>query len=577
MLMHLSVKNIALIDEISLDFDRGLNILTGETGAGKSIIIDAVNLVLGERADRDLIQTGKSFARVEALFSIGEHTQIDFILKEHGIQPEGDNTLLLARELSTNGKNVCRINGRIVTLSILRMVSKHLVDVHGQHQHQSLLIPEDHIQLLDMLGGQELTEIKKTTELLYGKWKGITNRIRGISGIGMDGERHKDILAYQIDEIENANLVVGEEEDLTKERDLLVNAEKIITIINAAYEDLYSGSSTYHSASDLLGKAFSEFEQISHLEPQLDSIYKNIETIFYQLEDAIIDVRNYRDGFIHDPFRLDEIGGRLELISSLKRKYGSSITEIYSYLENIKEELQELENSQELLEGLIIDENKAFHGLLNESKKLSIERKKFANVFQKQVLEQLAELGMDKSSFVIEINPVDDISDLEKIKKRITSHGYDRVEFMISTNPGEPVKPLSKIISGGEMSRIMLAFKTILAENDDIPTLIFDEIDVGISGAIAHVVGEKMGNISRSHQIICVTHLPHIAAMADNHYKIQKQYTAGHTRTMVEKLNDRESQEEIAKMTGGKTLSQASMDHALELMNSAQNFKKDRF
>ena len=552
MLMHLSVRNIALIDQINIDFSEGLNILTGETGAGKSIIIDAVNLVLGERADRDLIQTGKDYALVEALFDVTNLQQINGLLEEYGIESEEDETLLLMRELSVSGKNVCRINGRIVTLSVLKSVSRHLVDIHGQHQHQSLLSIEQHRELLDMLGGEAIAKTKEEVRHLYNRWKKIQKEIDKISGIGMDGERRKDILTYQINEIESVNL------SPEKKRNWLVNdlnwqMEKKSLIYLTQLIMIYTGSNTYPSVSDLMARSSSDLMKIAELDTELSELSHRLESLQYQLEDIIFEIRDYRDSFHYDPYRLDEVDKRLDIIRALKRKYGSSISEIFLYLKNIKEELEVLENSQELLDELIKEEEKALSQLLETCGTLSDLRKETAKIFEKELLSQLKELGMDKSSFSVNIERPDDILDTSKIKGRLTAKGYDSVEFMISTNPGEPVKPLSKIISGGEMSRIMLAFKTIFAQVDNIPTLIFDEIDVGIGGRIAHVVGEKMGSIAHSRQVICITHLPQIAAMADIHYKIEKRYIDQHTRTTVRKLDDSKRVEEIANMTGVRT------------------------
>jgi DNA repair protein RecN (Recombination protein N) len=533
MLMHLSVKNIALIDEINLDFDKGFNIMTGETGAGKSIIIDAVNLILGERADRDLIQTGKNFALVEAIFDIRKQAAIGDFLGQFGIEMESDGTLLLMRELTANGRNICRINGRMVTLSTLRNVGKYLIDVHGQHQHQSLLNVEQHQELLDMLGGEETIKARKEVENVYSTWKEIQKRIRRLSGIGMDGERRKDLLTYQINEIESANLRDGEEEELNHERTILVNSEKIMHIINTIYQNLYTGSNIHPSVTDLIGEALSGLNQIAGIEPKLEEINEKIESLSYQLEDVVLEIRNYKEQFEYNPLRLDEIEKRLEIIRALKRKYGSDIAEIKEYLWTIKKELEELENSQDLLEELRKEEEKILRKLIKACDVLSKKRKETAAYFEKQLLSQLSELGMDKSSFHVNMDSTINEGDATDLVNRITSSGYDRIEFLLSTNPGEPVKPLSKIVSGGEMSRIMLAFKTILAQVDDIPTLIFDEIDVGTSGRIAHVIGEKMGNISRTRQVICVTHLPQIAAMADVHYKVQKEVVGGHTRSTV--------------------------------------------
>ncbi|MGI5850957.1 MAG: DNA repair protein RecN [Caldicoprobacterales bacterium] len=573
MLMHLSVKNIALIDEINLDFDKGFNIMTGETGAGKSIIIDAVNLILGERADRDLIQTGKKYALVEAIFDIGNQTGIGDILCKLGIEMESDGTLLLMRELTSNGRNICRINGRIVTLSTLRKVGKYLIDIHGQHQHQSLLNVEQHQELLDMLGGDDTLKARGEVETIYNSWKEIQRRIKRLSGIGTDGERRKDLLIYQINEIESANLRDGEEEELNHERAVLVNSEKIIHIINSVYQNFYTGSNIHPSVTDLIGEALSGLNQIAGIEPKLDGINEKIESLSYLIEDIVLEIRNYKEGFEYNPLRLDVIEKRLEIIRTLKRKYGADIPEVLGYLNGIKKELEELENSQEQLEELRKEEEKILGILIEASNLLSKRRKATTEFFEKQLLTQLSELGMEKSNFHVNMDSIVNEGDTINLVDRITPSGYDRIEFLISTNPGEPVKPLSKIVSGGEMSRIMLAFKTILAQVDDIPTLIFDEIDVGISGRIAHVIGEKMGSISRTRQVICVTHLPQIAAMADVHYKVQKEVVAGHTRTTVRRLDEAGRQEEIAKMSGGKELTRTSMEHALELIQTAWEHK----
>ncbi|NLJ41679.1 MAG: DNA repair protein RecN [Clostridiales bacterium] len=574
MLVHLSVKNLALIDEIELVFDKGLNILTGETGAGKSIIIDAVNLVLGERADRDLIQTGKEYALVEAVFDLGDQPNFNEILSEYGIKQEQDNSLLLMRELSVSGRNICRINGRIVTLSVLKSIGSYLVDIHGQHQHQSLLIVDQHRELLDKLGGKTIASLKELVNKHYNKWKAIQKKIQQLSGSGMDIERRKDILSYQINEIESAALELNEDEDLRKERGLLIHAEKITNIINSVYQDIYSGSDNHSPANDLIGRCASQLEQIAELEPAFAALSNKMKDLLYQIEDIAFDVREYKDKFEYNPYRLDEVEKRLEIIRSLKRKYGKNIKEIYDYLESVKTELIDLENSQDLLEELLKEENLSLHKLLDASYVLSTERKKIAEYFREQLLGQLADLGMDQASFNVDIDPINhnDI-DSKNIATRLSPSGYDIVEFLISANPGEPVKSLSKVASGGELSRIMLAFKTILAKLDDIPTLIFDEIDVGISGQIAHVIGQKMSRISRSRQIICVTHLPQIAVMADSHYKILKQYDKNRTRTTVLKLNNEQRHEEIAKLTDGKDISDISLEHSHELIRRAHQYK----
>ena len=378
---------------------------------------------------------------------------------------------------------------------------------------------------------------------------------------------------YQINEIENADLKDGEEEELNREKTLLVNGEKITNTINSSYEDLYTGSNNQSSITDLLGRILWELGQIVDMDEGLGELYKKIESLSYQIEDITLELRGYKDGFEFDPSRLDEIENRLELIRNLKRKYGSSISDIMTFFSDIKTELNELENNQFLLNDLRKKEEAIILDLFDKSKILSNKRKEIAGLFEKELLSQLMDLGMDKASFEVNIDNPGSKPPVEELKGSLSPRGYDKIEFLISTNPGEPVKPLSKIISGGEMSRIMLGFKTILAKIDDIDTLIFDEIDVGISGRIANSVAEKMGKISKTRQVICVTHLPQIAAMADIHYRVHKSFLDGHTMTQVQKLDVSGRQKEIAVMIGGKDLTKASMEHSLELITAAEGFK----
>lgn len=569
MISNLSIKNIALIDELNIEFDKGLNILTGETGAGKSIIIDSVNLVLGERADKELIQTGKDYAAVEVLFSLDDSTKVNELLTEFGIPAEEDNTLLLMRELSSQGKNTCRINGRMVTLSMLKQVTRFLVDIHGQHKHQALLQPESHIKMLDQLGGKELSDIKEAVKSTYHAWREIRQKIKKIAGITEDGERRKDLLIYQINEIESANLSPGEEDDLKKERELLLNAEKIINIVNEAYNELYVGKPGIRSITDSLSYILSKLSQIQSYDKILNETAANLEDISYRMEDAIMHLRDFKESLDFEPYRLDEIEKRLDVISNLKRKYGKSIEDILNLKEELEKELFELENSQESLDELNRQSERAFSQLVELCKELSLKREECAEKIEKAIMKELSELNMEKTLFKVSIeHPSVDQLDCHNDNSHISANGFDRVEFLISPNPGEPLKPLSKIISGGEMSRIMLAFKTILGNHDEIPTLIFDEIDVGISGRTAATVGDKMHNLSKSHQIICVTHLPQIAAKADAHFIIQKDIENDKTKTFVNRLDEEGKVHEIARMIGGTNITKLSLEHARELITN---------
>jgi DNA repair protein RecN (Recombination protein N) len=578
MIQQLSIENIALIDQLNLEFDNGLNILTGETGAGKSILIDAVNLALGERADRELIQTGKDAARVEILFSLKDNHKINNLLNEYGILPEEDGSLLLMRELTIQGRNTCKINGRNVTLSMLREISRHLVDIHGQHQHQSILNPESHLSLLDRLGGREIEQVKEQLGKYYRRWREIMRETKKITGSEWDVERQKDLIRYQIDEISKVNPSAGEEESLRRERTVLIHAEKIIHTISEAYQDLYTGSSALPSASDILGKICAKLSQISDYDDGLKDITDILDEVRYRLEDAISKIREYKDFFEYDPYRLDAIENRLEQLNSLKRKYGKTIEEVLQYQTELMKELQELENSSERLEQLQNEKLRLYSHLVELCRKLSKKRREMAVCLEKELVEHLKSLNMEKTKFTVNlINPELAGEGLDPNNSTITENGYDTVEFLISTNPGEPLKPLTKIVSGGEMSRIMLSFKTIMGDMDEIPTLIFDEIDVGISGRTASRAAEKLGCISKNHQVICVTHLPQIAAMADAHFSIRKTTETNRTRTTVKRLNFQERQSELARMIGGENLTRLSLDHASELITQAENQKNKKY
>lgn len=568
MIREISIQNIALIDELTISFEEGFNVLTGETGAGKSIIIDSVNLALGERADRELIQTGKDFARVELLFYLTD-SRLDETLTEYGIPPEEDGSLLLMRELSVQGRNLCKINGRSVTLTMLREITRHLVDVHGQHQHQSLLTPESHVGFLDRLAGYDLDETKSELRIAWSAWQVTKKEIHELQGWNENGERRRDILRYQIEEIENAALLPGEEEAIRRERSILAHAEKIATSVTEAYDVLYSGDGNATAVIDGLSGVVSLLKAIQGIDEKLDTIIEGLESLQYTLEDSVQELRIYRDSFEYDPERLQELDDRLELLLTMKRKYGATIEDVIKLKTELESELDLLENSQEKLEALQKQSRKQYLIVLKCCRILSQKRKKAAQFLEQQLTKELADLNMGRTLFQVNMSSPDHAAAEEIEITGITRNGYDDVEFLISPNPGEPIKPLAKIISGGEMSRLMLAFKTILGDLDEIPTMIFDEIDVGISGRTAQKVAEKIGGISRNRQVICVTHLPQIASMADCHFAIEKKLSEEHTRTNVSKLDIQERKEEIARMIGGSNLTSLSLEHAGELIKSA--------
>jgi len=571
MLLQLNIRNIALIDEVSIEFGEGLNVLTGETGAGKSIIIDSINAVLGGRVSRDLIRSGKDKAIVEAVFVI-DNDRFEDIFDETGIDKEEDGTLIISREFSASGKNICRINGKMATVTMLKIFGERLVDVHGQHDNHSLLRVESHAELLDSFGGDRLQNIKETYQKYLSEYKDIEQKLKRLGGDEGEREKKIDLIKYQVNEIQKAKLTPGEEEALNRERMFLSNAEKIISSLSEAYELLYSGNNSDCSTIDNLNNACGHIRNISRFGEKFENLSERLNDIIFQLEDVIEEIRNERDSVEYDPKKLEEVEERLDLIHRLKRKYGGSIPEVLKYCSELEEQLEELEKSEEIIASLNRQLLKTEDILYNTAIELNQERKVSAGKLEKLVAEQLEDLEMPKARFKVDIR-FDEKGRDNGCKRVFGRNGLDQVEFLISPNAGEPLKPLAKIASGGELSRIMLAIKTILAQADKIPTLIFDEIDIGISGKAAKKVSEKLSYLSGNHQVICVTHLPQIACMADNHFLIEKFTESEITRTFVKRLDDKQTAEEIARMLGGSGESETSLVYANELLRDAGRLK----
>jgi DNA repair protein RecN (Recombination protein N) len=566
MLLQLDIRNIALIDKISLEIARGLNVLTGETGAGKSILIDSINAVLGERVNRDIIRSGKDKAFVEAVFDY-DNTYIDNILDEMGIE-HTDGSLILSREISLSGKNTCRINGRLVNVSVLKQVGELLLDIHGQHDNQSLLKTETHIELLDAFGGENLQRIKSEYESLFEQYKSIKLKLHGLVGDKGEIARRMDMLKFQIDDIKNARLKNGEDDELFKKRQILANSEKIMNSILGAYELLSEGGANGKSALYNLNKALSELSAILKYNEEIKPVSEKLESIVYQLEDVCGDLRSKRDEAEFDPEELTGIEERLDIISRMKRKYGANIPEVLEFLDKSQKEYDVLLQSESLAEELKKELASVSQNLQKNADRLHQERRKAAELLEGSITGELENLEMKNSSFKVNL-------EFDGEGSHFAKSGLDSVEFLISSNAGEPLKPLSKIASGGEMSRIMLAIKTILANVDEIPTLIFDEIDTGISGKAAQKVGEKLSYISQTHQVICVTHLSQLACMADNHLYIEKNSDGESTFTTVETLDRKGRIEEIARIIGGSDITALAYKHAEELLKSAEIFKEN--
>ena len=561
MLQSLYLENIALIEKLGIELFPGFNVLTGETGAGKSIIIDAVNFVLGERTSRDLIRNGASKAKVDAVFSLNEGDRVYEALDKLGI--EAENEIILSRELSTSGRNSCRINGTLVPVAMLKSVSDTLVDIHGQHEHQALLDPENHIGYLDAFCHSDSFPLIEKIDNIVSEYGALT--LKRNSGFSSEGERERemDMLRYQIDEISSAALEKDEEEKLNAEKTVLLNAERIRTALESAHAALSGGEDG--SALSLIDDARRNLKDIAALNGEYEEFANRLEELYYTAEDISFSIRDSSENVDMNMQRLEEIEQRLKLISDLKRKYGRSAEEVINFGVEAQNRLNELENAEALAAEMDKKLNKLKAEYNAEADKLTLVRKNACEKLKQSVLNELSDLGMSKAKF--------DVSLINQSSGEPRKNGRETAEFMLSANPGEPLKPLEKVASGGELSRIMLCFKTIFADNDRIPTLIFDEIDTGISGRTAAVVGEKMLGIAKKHQVICVTHLAQIAALADAHLMVRKYDDGEKTFVETRQLNEEEKVSRIANMMDGESNSPSAVLHAKELIARAEKIK----
>lgn len=564
MLQSLYLENIALIEKLGIELFPGFNVLTGETGAGKSIIIDAVNFVLGERTSRDLIRNGASKAKVDAVFSLNEGDRVYNALDKLGI--EAENEIILSRELSTSGRNSCRINGTLVPVAMLKSVSDTLVDIHGQHEHQALLDPENHIGYLDAFCHSDSFPLIEKIDNIVSEYGALT--LKRNSGFSSESERERemDMLRYQIDEISSAALEADEEEKLNAEKTVLLNAERIRTALESAHAALSGGEDG--SALSLIDEARRSLKDIAALNGEYEEFANRLEELYYTAEDISFSIRDSSENVDMNMQRLEEIEQRLKLISDLKRKYGRSAEEVINFGVEAQNRLNELENAEALAAEMDKKLNKLKAEYNAEADKLTLVRKNACEKLKQSVLNELSDLGMSKSKF--------DVSLTNQSSGEPRRNGRETAEFMLSANPGEPLKPLEKVASGGELSRIMLCFKTIFADNDRIPTLIFDEIDTGISGRTAAVVGEKMLGIAKKHQVICVTHLAQIAALADAHLMVRKYDDGEKTFVETRQLNEEEKVSRIANMMDGESDSPSAVLHAKELIARAEKIKSGK-
>jgi DNA repair protein RecN (Recombination protein N) len=561
MLKELSIKNFAIIDQIRVEFAPGLNVFTGETGAGKSIVVDALNLALGERASADLIRTGCQEAVVEAAFELnGRGTaEITAMLSEQGIEVNPGEDLIVRRVLSSSGKNKVYINGSLANLNTLTALGASLADIHGQHEHQSLLSLEHQMELLDSFGG--LSELRDVLAEAYHRLQDVRKELALLESGERDRAQREDMLRFQKNEIEEAMLKPGEDRELANEQKLLTNSEKIAGLSHAAVDGLYASENSVLTA---LKKAINNLRDIAAIDSRLAPVLELCEAGRAQIEEASREVSVYAGRVEFDPDRLEQIGDRLDLLQKLKKKYGSTIDEIIEFGKNASAALERMERSTEEIERLRKEIQLIKSGLTTKAQELTKKRDAASRALEKKIEAELAQLGMKKTTFTVTITqePGQDTLDGHKLGPR----GADRVEFLISPNPGEEPKPLVKIASGGELSRIMLALKTILVEGDSIPTLVFDEVDAGIGGAVAEEVGKKLKSVATKRQVFCITHLPQIASMATSHYGVSKFVKKDRTSTEVRLLDKKERVDEVARMLGGKIITEATLKHAQEMI-----------
>ncbi|WP_269477327.1 DNA repair protein RecN [Hominibacterium faecale] len=539
MISHISIRDFAIIENVEIDFHEGLNIITGETGAGKSIVIEAVSLALGSRADTAFVRSGKEKAIVQLA---GTHKGEEYVI---------------TREVSAAGKNLCKINGEIVTLGHLNLLCKKLADIHGQYDHQSLLNPDYHIKLVDMYRKDTIGPAKQKVASLYSQYRDISNKLKQLLADAAENQRKRDFMAFELEEIHKAGLAPGEDEALEEEISVLQNSEKIYENLAGAYE-LANGEE--FPALGSMKKALDMIGEIGEYSKELTDIHQQMSESYYIMEELCSQIRECRDRTVFSPEDLDRCISRMETLNSLKRKHNASLEEIIAYGEELEEKLTQVENIDSLKTELTELKEKCEADLKAACQELSALRKEAAAELEEKILVELGELNFKDAQLSIEFQE----------STEFTDNGTDVVEFMISTNKGEKLKPLSKIASGGEMSRIMLAFKKIVGDYDEIPTMIFDEIDAGISGITASIVGKKLQQIAENHQIICITHLPQIAAYGAHNYKIEKESDDSSTYTTVIHLRPDEKVQEIARLLGGINITDITLQSAKELIEASK-------
>lgn len=558
MLLELYIENFAIIDRLQVQFSDGLNIVTGETGAGKSIMVDALMVALGGRAYTEFIRAGAPKAIVEAIFDVRSAPEARAKAVECGFfdaDQQDESELLIHREIARNGRNRVLVNGRPATNVMVAELGDLLLDIHGQHEHQFILNPEHHVELLDAFG--KLLPLRDEVTAAYRRFKQCERELTELRDQSRERMQRLDLLRFQQQEIAKAQLKPNEDEELQQERKILAGAEQLATGANRIHDTLYGERG---AMLEKLPEILRQLEDMAKIDESLQEHVKACESVQYQMEDIAFAMRDYAQSVEFDPYRLEEVEKRLHEIKTLKRKYGNSIEEILSLLSDIERELSGFDDRETRIADLEREYEKLRESLQQVSAKLSRERQQCAEGFETQLTKELGMLGMEKTHFRV------DFKRAGTEEHPFTPRGIDKIEFLIAPNPGEPLKPLSRIASGGEISRLMLALKTLLGEADRIPTMVFDEIDTGIGGKIAEIVGKKLQHIAAAHQVICITHLPQIASKGATHFHVEKYTEIDRTLTAIQRLSHQERLDEIARMLGGETLTPTTLQHAREML-----------
>ncbi|NBJ70204.1 MULTISPECIES: DNA repair protein RecN [Clostridia] len=568
MLTELSIQDFAIINKLSITFHEGLTVLTGETGAGKSIIIDAVQLLAGGRGSVEFVRHGAKKADIEGLFIIEDESHPVYnVCQQYGIECE-DHQLVLRRTMTANGKSICRVNSKLVTLAILREFGKTLIDIHSQHETQSLTDPEQHIELLDLYQPELINKAKDEYFNLYEQLSNLKNRYRKLSENEQETAQRLDLLQFQLKELEQAQLQPNEDEQLEEERNTLANYERIYSALQLAYNSLYGEQ----KGLDWVNQAQIALQDNSKFDSSIAEKAEEIANYYFGLEELTYDLGNLIELLQYNPERLNEIEARLSEINRLKKKYGATVSEMLTYMAKIEEEIEQINNKDSHLSKLEEQIKEKAKDAFLEAQELHDIRQAAAMALTKEIHKELKDLYLDKAQFKVDFAE-NKLDQREALDKQLHKNGLDHITFLISTNPGEPLKPLNKVASGGELSRIMLSLKKIFARHQGVTSVIFDEVDTGVSGRVAQAIAEKIYHISQESQVLCITHLPQVAAMADTHKLIEKEVMDHRTSTSVHELTRELQINELARMITGTKLTETAVDHGREMLEMAIQFK----